>query len=386
MKSSLWIIAASTVVLTCSCGGNTGSGSKHDTVKKADTGQKKSAVQYDRRFNDVARYIAGLPVKDGHGLGNLAADSTYSRHCRIMNARWAEMEAKRLSKMRGFADTAIYPHIDRKLPFYYPFSGADFLHASTFFPDAPKSLYLALEKPGEFPELERTSAELRGAYLQSVQASLSDIFRRSYFITRQMEKDIPVVKGVIPVFLVFMARQGYEVLNVELTELNAEGKTVARTTNAKAVKGMRITYCLPGKQQAPRTLEYFGCDVSNDGVAVHPEILTHVRQFGKANVFFKAASYLMHNSYMSSFREASLSISAAVLQDDTGYPLRVVKDSFDVRLFGKYVPPIRDFGKGGYQPDLEKLYKAGPVGTLPFSLGYHWWDNNQNYMLFTRSK
>lgn len=365
------------------CGGN-GSGVKK-TDKTKDTAQNVVHTNVDRRYNDVARYLAGLKVEAGNALGDLQRDSAYLQHCRVMDDRWNEMDEKRLSKMRLFAKEELYSHLNPDDNLYYPFSGADFLHASTFFPGAKKSLYFALERPGEFPELGKVDERLRAAYLKSIEATLSDIFRRSYFITRQMERDIPVVKGVIPVFMVFISRQGYDVLNVELTELDANGKTVARTNAPKAVKGMRITYCPTGQSEKVHTLEYFGCDVSNDGIAEHPEILAHVKAFGSANVFFKAASYLMHNPYMSKFRDASLSITKAVVQDDTGYPYRVLKDSFNGWLYGKYVPPIRDFGKGGFQPDLEKKYKESKdVKPLPFSLGYHWWDQNQNYMCFAR--
>jgi len=371
--------------LLFSCGGNASKTHPSDTFKSKDDTIVHTNI--DRKYNDYARYIAGLKMTDGHELGKLSDDSVYSKHCVMMDTRWAEMEKNRLSKMRSFADSELYKRIDKNANLYYPFSGADFLHASTFFPDAKKSLYLALEKVGEVPQLGQMNAGMRGNYLHSMEATLSDIFRRSYFITRQMERDIPVVKGVIPVFMVFVARQGYEILNVELIELNGKGETVVRTNNKNTVQGMRITYFPFGKKNDVRSLEYFSCDASNDGVKLHPELITHVKSFGSANVFFKAASYLMHHPYMSDFRDASLSITKAVVQDDTGFPYRLLKDNFDGFLYGTYIAPIRDFGKGGFQPDLAKLYKeTATVKKLPFSLGYHWWDNNQNYMCFVRKK
>lgn len=378
------VILLASGIASCGNGASTG-GKSQDTAKSHTDTVVHTNV--DTKFNDYARYIAGLSLKNGGVLGNLDADSAYVKHCKMMDTRWAEMEKNRLSKMRSFADSELYKRLDKNDNLYYPFSGADFLHASTFFPNAKKSLYLALEQVGEFPELGKIDARLRNAYLISIQATLSDIFRRSYFITRQMERDIPVVKGVIPVFMVFITRQGYDILNVELTELDAKGMTIARTNNTKALRGMRITYCPTANKRDVRSLEYFSCDASNDGVKEHPELITHVKAFGDANVFFKAASYLMHNPYMSEFREASLSITKAVVQDDTGFPFRVLKDGYNANLYGTYVAPIRDFGKGGFQPELAKLYKeSGRVKKLPFSLGYHWWDNNQNYMCFVRKK
>lgn len=383
MKRFLFIPA---LVLLAACGGNSQQGGKN-TGNKTKTGDTVVHTNVNRKFNDFARYMAGMSMLPGHALGDVAKDSLYVQHCKIMDERWQEMETKRLSKMRDFAKSELYLRLKPAKNLYYPFSGADFLHASTFFPDAPKSLYLALEQVGSSPDIGAMDAKKRNQYLRAIQGTLSDIFRRSYFITRQMERDMPQVTGVTPVFMVFIVRQGYEILNIEMTELDASGKTAARSGKADAVQGMRITYCPAGKSNDVRVLEYFSCDASNDGVAKHPELLAHVKQFGNANLFFKAASYLMHNPFMSQFRDASLSICDAVVQDDTGFPYRVLKDNYDGFLYGTYVAPIRDFGKGGYQPDLAKAYKESTsVKQLPFSLGYHWWDNNQNYMCFVKKK
>jgi len=132
--------------LLFSCGGNASKTHPLDTFKSKDDTIVHTNI--DRKYNDYARYIAGLKMTDGHELGKLSDDSVYSKHCVMMDTRWAEMEKNRLSKMRSFADSELYKRIDKNANLYYPFSGADFLHASTFFPDAKKSLYLALEKVG----------------------------------------------------------------------------------------------------------------------------------------------------------------------------------------------------------------------------------------------
>lgn len=367
--------------LMFSCGGNQTENGKKDST--ANAVQKN----YDRKFNDIARYLGGLELSQGAEIGGNDTASFFKEHKTEFNKRWTELDNNRLSKMRDFAKNELHKNIDPKLNLYYPFSGADFLHAYQFFPDAKKCLFIANETVGEVPDLQKMSEKQRMEYLKQVEVALQDIFKRSYFITKRMMNDIPAVKGVIPIYMVFLARTGNEVLNVELIDLVKEGKAIARTGKATGAEGVRFTYRPNGKTDDIRTLEYFNCDASNTGMAKKPQVIQYVKAFGKANVFFKAASYLMHWPFFSDFRDATLQIADGVVEDDTGIPFKYLKNDFSYTLYGTYTHPVRDFGKGGYQADLAEAYKAGThVKPLPFSLGYHWWDKQQNYMCFKRTK
>ena len=88
-------------------------------------------------------------------------------------------------------------------------------------------------------------------------------------------------------------------------------------------------------------------------------------------------------------REIVLDKSISLFQDDTGIPFKYMKNrDLNVQCFGKYVKPIKDFEHNNdilFQKDLEILYKKGST-KLPFSLGYHWRDaNEQNQMLMTNN-
>ena len=65
---------------------------------------------------------------------------------------------------------------------FYPFSGADFLHAYHFFPNANEYLLLAKESIGEIPEISSMANEDVAKYLNGVNFALRDIYKRSYFI------------------------------------------------------------------------------------------------------------------------------------------------------------------------------------------------------------
>jgi hypothetical protein len=374
------VFAAMFIAVSCG-GGGTKSGGSTDTAAKKDTAK---AIVYDRKFNDYARYLAGMESVDGSVLG--ADTSAYLKeHITEFDAKWAELDKNRLAKMREFAKSELHTHIDPKKNLFYPFSGADFLHAHQFFPNSQKNLYIANETVGVVPDLASMSAKKRIEYLKQVEIALQDIFKRSYFITKRMMNDIPAVKGVIPIYMFFLARTGHEVLNVELIDLVKDGKVISRTGKATGAEGVRFTYRPAGKKDDIRTLEYFNCDASDEGMRRKPQVITYVKAFGEANVFFKAASYLMHQTFFSTFRDATISIADGIVEDDTGIPFRFLKKDYKYFLYGTYTRPVKDFGKGGYQEDLAEAYKLGTnVKPLPFSLGYHWWDKQQNYMCFKK--
>jgi hypothetical protein len=287
--------------------------------------------------------------------------------------------------MREFAKSELDLHIDPNKNLFYPFSGADFLHAHQFFPNSKRNLYIANESVGLVPDLKAMNRAKRNEYLKQVEKALQDIFKRSYFITKRMMDDIPAVRGVIPIYMVFLARTNNEVLSIELIDLVKDGKIIPRTGKATGVEGVRFVYRPNGKEKDIRVLEYFNCNAADDGMKRKPQVITYIKAFGSCNVFFKAASYLMHQTFFSEIRNATLSIADGIVEDDTGIPFRFLKDNYNYFLYGKYTRPVKDFGKGGYQPDLEEAYAKGTnVKPLPFSLGYHWYDNQQNYMCFRK--
>ena len=96
----------------------------------------------------------------------------------------------------------------------------------------------------------------------------------------------------------------------------------------------------------------------------------------------------MHVQYFTDIRKMIFAQSQSIFQDDTGIPYRDFKENKDwsVTLYGEYAKPVKDFGDEKFQRDLDSAYKAGKKEPLPFSLGYHWGTDKQNYMLIKKRK
>jgi hypothetical protein len=394
MRTRSFIIASCIITAISSCGGSGKTTDKDSTAPKKDTIKKAApAIQFDRKFNDYARFMAGLPALPGSSLSGMDSVASYKKTVDQFNTRWKEMDKTRLSLMRDWAKKELYPKVDENLNTFYPFSGPDFLNAYQFFPNSKKYLFLANEMVGRVPDFDKMSVNQRSGYYQNIFGALRDIFYRSYFITQYMGSDIPKVQGTIPIFMVFLARTGNEVLNVEHITVDSSGNIVKTEAGSKAMpSGVRITFRPEGKADDIRTLEYFNYDITNVGVnqksglRAKPGFVKYLKAYGKCNSFLKAASYCPHYESFSDIKDITVQLSQALLQDDTGVPWKFLKDDFNPFLYGQYVKPIANFkGSGYFQPELATLYKdSTKVKPLPFSLGYHFQDNKQNYMLFVR--
>lgn len=97
----------------------------------------------------------------------------------------------------------------------------------------------------------------------------------------------------------------------------------------------------------------------------------------------------MHKDYFSRIRRIILQNSLAVIQDDSGIPVRFFPDSLWSRqLYGSYDAPIKLFANW-FQKDLKVLYDSTDralVKPLSFGIGYDYKNNGSNLMFFSKKK
>tara|TARA_B110000116_G_scaffold33337_1_gene25386 strand:- start:1122 stop:1748 length:627 start_codon:yes stop_codon:yes gene_type:complete len=196
-------------------------------------------------------------------------------------------------------------------------------------------------------------------------------------------------EGIIPIFMVFMARSGHEFIDIEKFTVNIDGQIVlVEDFNNVPIKGLRIRF---RDRESGNTQEllYFDLNVDNNHIVKTPGFPAFLRTIGRTNTFIKAASYLMCCSQFSESRSLVLEISETIFQDDTGIPLRYFDESvWALQLYGEYTWPTKDFGTYSHQPDLMKRYQeteAVLIKHLPFPMGYHYWGaQKQNHLIATR--
>jgi hypothetical protein len=334
-------------------------------------GQAPVAAVQSSTANDAARFLAGLPVQPGSPIATLTQNPGWGAHARAMNQAFGQLERRQLNNIRVFRSEAIAPATEESRVCVYLFSGPDFLYADALFSDCTTFVLQGLEPVEPLPNLLSVPQPALAGTLRNIEASLNTILSFSFFKTKDMREDFErsELKGVMPAILVFMARTGKFIQDVQYISLDKAGNVGQGF--AGATRGAKVTFTDPSTGAA-KSLYYFTSDLADDALKRNPGLLLFCKSLGPSNSLLKAASYLLHSGGFETVRNFLLENSVAILQDDSGIPVRYfTPDRWTLRFFGVYNGPIELF-KQFNQPDLRKFYATSSPKPLTFGFGYRW--------------
>lgn len=334
--------------------------------------------------NDMARFLAGLPPAADSPLAQFTNEPAWRRHARYFDNAWKGLENRQLARIRDWSKENL---ASRQPTTFYMFSGPDFLYVDAFFAGSTTYVLSGLEPVGRLPGLEHISRRTIPGVLAHLRASTGSILRISFFLTNQMRGQLRYgqLNGTLPILYAFLARSGKTITDVGFVTLEPDGS--AKPSDGLPAKntanGVKITFT--SGEGKPQTLYYFSTDVSNGGIK-SSGFLEFCKRLGTGDAFVKSASYLMHNDSFSSVREFLLTHTAAIVQDDTGVPVRFFKsDDWQLRPFGRYLGPIGLFSRR-YQRQLSDVFRVNRAKPIPFGVGYRWRPNESNLLLATRQQ
>jgi hypothetical protein len=320
--------------------------------------------------DDIARFLAGLPPSANSPLTALTADGAWKKHAEYFDSAWKDLDDRQLSKVRAWSAE----HVKQSEPvLFYMFSGPDYLYANAFFPNTKTVIMAGLEPTGSIPELAEITPRSMANELGGIRASLGNLLKHSYFITSEMGFQLSRgrLTGTIPILYVFLARSGKTIHDVSLIALDKDGKVHPQDEAGLQTSSKGVKILFAGSDGAEQTLYYFKTDLSNKGVPTSG-FLEFCGQFGQGNSFVKSASYLLHTPGFSEARGFLLKNSVALVQDDTGIPVKyLASEDWQLYPFGTYLRPIAQF-RHAEQPKLVELFKRNNAGPLDFTVGYRW--------------
>ncbi len=333
--------------------------------------------------DDIARFLAGMPPSAGSPLEPLTRRTGWQQHAAQLDAAWKDIEHRQLSRIRAWTAK----HLAQRQPVaFYMFSGPDFLYADAFFPHASSYVLSGLEPVGAVPDPTRLSHGAMQRGLAQVQASLVTLVSYSFFITEDMKEKLKAGEftGTLPILYIFLARTGKTIREVSYIELDKDGVERPATGRASAgnvATGVKITFS--GSDARTRTLIYFSADLSDVAVARNG-FLKFCERLGTGDSLIKSASYLLHLSFFTKVRDFLLTHSAAIVQDDSGIPIRHFdRDRWVLNAFGSYRGPISVFAQH-HQEALAKLFAKGRATPIEFGIGYRWRPHETNLLLAVR--
>jgi hypothetical protein len=339
--------------------------------------------------DDVAKFLAGVPLPPGSPLSAQRQSPGYAGHVATLARLSQRYDRVYFSKMRAWSAAELAPRIPMNLPVYYFFAGPDAVSALALFPNAPVYILGGLESVGSVPEPNTLTPEAVAEGLDNLRRSAEVVLSYGHFITKDMraELDRTAFRGVLPLIYTFIALTGGEILTARYVGVASNGTLHEYGSGSRgALPGVRIDFRRHGGAGV-QTLYYVQANVADDGLKSNGALLKWASSFGAGNVYLKAASYLLHESYFSRIRSFLLNQAASVLQDDSGIPFRFFRDGgWRCWFFGTYSGTLDIFAKH-YQSDLQMAFAApGAAAPLPFGTGYKWRLGESNLLLAVKQR
>jgi hypothetical protein len=323
----------------------------------------------------AARFLSGLPGKPGSPYLALESDPAWSEHVRKFQSAWSYFEKVRKPGMDAFATTELEPLGLSEAVVLYPFSGADVLTPILLFPGCREFALIALEPPGAMPSPHDFQTEGLTDKLEAFRKTLQSLLSVSFFITSEMDEQLrgQVVAGVLPDLLVELVRTGHTIDRYAFVSLSPEGRLTPRELGSiQGVFGHNQGVVIDfhrDTDKLTRRLAYVSANLNDYRAKGNAPFRAWLARQTPANTLLKSTSYLIHKPHYSIVRDAVLSQSRIVVQDDSGVPFsRFDPHDWDVRLYGSYEKPIRRFA-GFLQEDLKAAFEE-PDRTKPLDFGF----------------
>jgi hypothetical protein len=351
---------------------------------------EETSVPRSREANDAARFFAGLPGTAGSPYAALEETDAWKEHRRQLDAMWNEAEGELLPGLRKFQTDELNNPSLRTPTVFYPFSGPDVLTATLYFPHNPLYVMVALEPAGTLPTPRQIAKKELPRYLGAIRDTIASELGRSFFITRQMDHQFrgQVTDGLLTPILQLLARSGHTVLGFRYVRLDEEGQVIDRVPGYKAPtrygnKGVEIEF-QSDADSSVHHLFYFSVNLSNDRLRENTPFQQYLSRLTGTVSMLKATSYMTHQPGFSMIRDALVSNSRAVLEDDSGVPFKkFAQDQWKLQLYGDYNRPYGSF-KWMEQADLREAYKTAGPKPLPMHVGYGYRRITSNLLLATR--
>ncbi len=318
--------------------------------------------------NNLAQYLAG---KSNAKFDSIQHSAHYTEYQKVSADTWAELNQRLLDPIQKWSNENIPEFYNDSTTMFYPFGGPDLIFATTFFPFAENYIMFGLEKPGELCDPLQLTEVQRTQYLDSLQYTYRYLNKFGFFVARQMLFDFnnKNLNGTIHLALYTLALEGCTITNYRPIYIDERGELqdLAEKTSTHPY-GWELTFRKPGDKRS-RTVRYFKFGAEDASFKGHMEFPFFLNNIKEKVCYLKSASYLMQNGEFITMQNLILSQCDRIIMDESGFAYTKMKKEYNVRLYGTYTYPVRDF-KYCPQTELKNDLLAMNSQPLPFKIGY----------------
>src|SRR5437762_7438140 len=223
------------------------------------------AIPVNTGPNEVARFLAGMPVSENSPLAPLTRDPAWQSHAAFFEEQFSKLHLRQLQKLHGWQATYLPESLQPIPVVFYMFSGPDFLYVDQFFPRAAVYVLCGKEALGPPPDPLRIANLSRA--LGNLENATKSSLSTTYFITKDMKVDLHEqnLNGVLPILYAYLARADKSITNVAFGSLGSSGvfDEAAPGKRGGSIHSVRFrsTDTHSGNAQ---TLFYFTTDISDE--------------------------------------------------------------------------------------------------------------------------
>jgi hypothetical protein len=359
-------------VSSCNTAANGKSRNGSDSLSQSSTSGKIAQTDDTKRIkhlNDIANFIAGLPVDDKSELYSFSQTPEWKAYSDEEKAAWDKF--KNVKEQATAWRTKEIPNASEPLQtLFYPFGGPDYLFANIYFPNAKNYIMIGLEDPGSAPQFSATDKKDLKKILSLYKDAIADVINLSFFRTNDMKVELKTkaIDGTAPIIMLFLARSGKYILDVKPMVLDTAGRLVYCDNKTKHM-AVELKFRNPD-DTIVRHIYYLSTNLADPALKQNKPFYKFLEGIdNKSMSYIKSATYLMHKSYFSIIRNTVLNKSTMILQDDSGIAYKYFdQKKWDITLYGTYEKPI-DLFKEHYEPDLHEAVKKN-AKPLNYRIGY----------------
>jgi hypothetical protein len=374
IKTLCLVLLSGLITIISSCNNSNNTDKKTTTTNDIETVKEINPVDTFSYtdYNSAARILAGKYPTDTLFLVDIVKSSAFKNHNSTFDKIWSN-HILELNKISDWIST----NLESEDTVFYPFGGPDFNYLNAFFPNTRFSVMIGLEKAGKIPFSDSLSIANYNKILEMVNQTIVTNIGFSFFRTISMKRDLAgYLEGTLPIVMMFMSRHNYDILNINPVIINNEGffevsqpeSEYAYTMNKDFGDAYEIIYKNPD-DDFNRKLYYLSMDVCDSAINEQTFGLMMQNYFANQTTFLKAASYLLDRPQFSIIKQMILANSYKILTGPSGMQYRDFDESWDIKLYGNYVGPIRLF-YDRQQPELKEAYKNGKPEKIDFLFDY----------------